>query len=35
MFGHARQASEECLGAMKGLAVGMIEEADMMQYRGW
>jgi pyridoxal 5'-phosphate synthase pdxS subunit len=29
------EASEECLGAMKGLAVGMIEEADMMQNRGW
>ena len=29
------EASEECLGAMKGLAVGMIEEADMMQHRGW
>jgi pyridoxal 5'-phosphate synthase pdxS subunit len=29
------QASEDCLGAMKGLAVGMIEEEDMMQNRGW
>ena len=29
------EASEECLGAMKGLAVGMIEEADLMQHRGW
>ena len=29
------QASEECVGAMKGLAVGMIEEADLMQNRGW
>jgi pyridoxal 5'-phosphate synthase pdxS subunit len=29
------QASEDCLGAMKGLAVGMIEDADMMQNRGW
>jgi pyridoxal 5'-phosphate synthase pdxS subunit len=29
------EASEECLGAMKGLAVGMIEEEDMMQHRGW
>jgi pyridoxal 5'-phosphate synthase pdxS subunit len=29
------QASEDCLGAMKGLAVGMIGEADMMQNRGW
>jgi pyridoxal 5'-phosphate synthase pdxS subunit len=29
------QASEECLGAMKGLAVGMIEDEDMMQNRGW
>ena len=29
------EASEDCLGAMKGLAVGMIEEADMMQNRGW
>lgn len=29
------EASEDCQGAMKGLAVGMIEEADMMQHRGW
>lgn len=29
------EASEDCLGAMKGLAVGMIEEADLMQHRGW
>ena len=29
------EASEECMGAMKGLAVGMIPEADMMQNRGW
>src|SRR5487761_2419149 len=29
------EASEECLGAMKGLAVGNIAEADMMQHRGW
>jgi pyridoxal 5'-phosphate synthase pdxS subunit len=29
------EASEECLGAMKGLAVAGIEEADMMQNRGW
>ena len=29
------ECSEECMGAMKGLAVGMIAEADMMQNRGW
>ena len=29
------QASDECLGAMKGLAVGNIQEADLMQHRGW
>ncbi len=29
------EASEECLGAMKGLAVGNIPEAEMMQNRGW
>jgi pyridoxal 5'-phosphate synthase pdxS subunit len=29
------EASEECLGAMKGLAVAGILEADMMQHRGW
>ena len=29
------EASEECLGAMKGLAVGNIEMEDMMQNRGW
>jgi pyridoxal 5'-phosphate synthase pdxS subunit len=29
------EASEDCLGAMKGLAVGTIEEEDMMQNRGW
>ncbi len=29
------RASEDCLGAMKGLAVGGIAEADMMQNRGW
>ncbi|QMV17410.1 pyridoxal 5'-phosphate synthase lyase subunit PdxS [Granulicella sp. 5B5] len=29
------QASEDCLGAMKGLAVSAIEDADMMQHRGW
>jgi len=29
------ECSEDCLGAMKGLAVGMIADADMMQHRGW
>jgi len=29
------ECSEECVGAMKGLAVGNIAEADMMQHRGW
>ena len=29
------EASEDCLGAMKGLAVAGIAEADMMQNRGW
>jgi len=29
------QASEECLGAMKGLAAAGIEEKDQMQTRGW
>ena len=29
------EASDECLGAMKGLAVGNIAESDMMQHRGW
>jgi len=29
------EASEECLGAMKGLAVAGIADADMMQNRGW
>jgi pyridoxal 5'-phosphate synthase pdxS subunit len=29
------EASEDCLGAMKGLAVGGIAEEDMMQNRGW
>jgi pyridoxal 5'-phosphate synthase pdxS subunit len=29
------KASEDCLGAMKGLAVSAIEEEDMMQNRGW
>ena len=29
------EASDECVGAMKGLAVGNIAEADMMQTRGW
>ncbi len=29
------EASEECLGAMKGLAVSNIAEADRMQTRGW
>jgi pyridoxal 5'-phosphate synthase pdxS subunit len=29
------EACEDCLGAMKGLAVGAIEEEDMMQNRGW
>jgi pyridoxal 5'-phosphate synthase pdxS subunit len=29
------ECSEECVGAMKGLAVGMIADADMMQHRGW
>ncbi len=29
------EASEDCMGAMKGLAVGMIADADMMQHRGW
>ena len=29
------EASDECLGAMKGLAVGNIQEADLMQHRGW
>ena len=29
------EASEDCLGAMKGLAIGNIQEADRMQNRGW
>jgi pyridoxal 5'-phosphate synthase pdxS subunit len=29
------EASEDCLGAMKGLAVAGIADADMMQNRGW
>jgi pyridoxal 5'-phosphate synthase pdxS subunit len=29
------EACEDCLGAMKGLAVGTIDEEDMMQNRGW
>ncbi len=29
------EASDECVGAMKGLAVANIAEADMMQHRGW
>ncbi len=29
------EASEDCLGAMKGLAVANIAESDMMQNRGW
>ena len=29
------ECSEECTGAMKGLAVGMIADADLMQHRGW
>ena len=29
------ECSEECGGAMKGLAVAAIAEADMMQKRGW
>jgi pyridoxal 5'-phosphate synthase pdxS subunit len=29
------QASEDCLGAMKGLAVAAIDENEMMQNRGW
>jgi len=29
------EASEECTGAMKGLAVAAMSEADMLQKRGW
>lgn len=29
------ETSEECTGAMKGLAVAAMSEADMMQKRGW
>ncbi len=29
------ECSEECLGAMKGLAVNTIEESQMLQTRGW
>ena len=29
------EASEDCLGAMKGLATGNIPEAEIMQNRGW
>jgi pyridoxal 5'-phosphate synthase pdxS subunit len=29
------ECAEECIGAMKGLAAGMIADADMMQLRGW
>ena len=29
------ECSEECIGAMKGLAAGLIPEADLMQHRGW
>ena len=29
------ETSEECTGAMKGLAVSAMSETDMMQKRGW
>jgi pyridoxal 5'-phosphate synthase pdxS subunit len=29
------ETSEECTGAMKGLAVSAMAEADMLQKRGW
>ena len=29
------ECSEECTGAMKGLAVAAMQEADMLQKRGW
>ena len=29
------EASDDCVGAMKGLAVGSIATEDMMQHRGW
>ena len=29
------EASADCMGAMKGLAVGSIATEDMMQHRGW
>jgi len=29
------EASEACLGSMKGLAAAAIEEQDRMQNRGW
>ncbi len=29
------EASNDCMGAMKGLAVGNIATEDMMQHRGW
>jgi pyridoxal 5'-phosphate synthase pdxS subunit len=29
------ECSEECTGAMKGLAVSAMQEADMLQKRGW
>jgi pyridoxal 5'-phosphate synthase pdxS subunit len=29
------ETSQECTGAMKGLAVAAMAEADMMQKRGW
>ena len=29
------ETSQECTGAMKGLAVAAMADADMMQKRGW
>ena len=29
------ETSEDCTGAMKGLAVAALSEADMLQKRGW
>jgi hypothetical protein len=29
------ETSEDCIGAMKGLAVAAMAEADMLQKRGW
>ena len=29
------ETSEDCTGAMKGLAVAAMSEADMLQKRGW